>query len=148
VHRYLVAKTDKLFMRGNIALGWPQMGDLSRLPNDRAAFREEVASFGHGTSPRTIGADAGMLFRFVYEMKPGDLVVYRSPGDNLIHVGRLVGPYRHDTSLSEEYHHLRHVDWLAAHARDVLSAEAQRSLMARRSLFQVRAGADDFRAAV
>jgi restriction system protein len=139
--------TDGLFKEGFVAIGWPELGDLARLPKDRGAFRDEISGrYGPGASPHTVGADAGMLYRFVHEMQQGDLVVFRSRVDGLIHIGRITGPYQHDASRNPHYHHLRPVEWLGAYDRDRFTSDALRALRAQRSLFQIKAGVDEYRA--
>ena len=147
-HRVFEQEMDALFKQGYIALGWPEMGNLDDLPNDRGAFRERVRSVSQGkVSPATVGAVAGMLFRFVHEMRTGDLVVYHSRGDGRIHIGRVIGPYIHDPNTNQDYPALRRVEWLAARPKSDFSDEARRTLKARSSLSRVRTGVHEFRAA-
>ncbi|MDP9369967.1 MAG: hypothetical protein M3Q03_17125 [Chloroflexota bacterium] len=147
-HRVLEQEMDSLFKRGYIALGWPQVGNLDELPNDREAFRERVRGGHQGeASSATVGADAGMLFRFVHEMQTGDLVVYHSRVDGRIHIGRVAGPYIFAPNMNEDYPALRRVEWLVARPKTDFSDEARRALKARSSLAQVRTGVDEFRAA-
>ncbi|MBA2246641.1 MAG: hypothetical protein H0W23_00815 [Chloroflexia bacterium] len=149
VHRRLEDPADRLFKDGFIAIGWPETGALTELPGERDAFRSKVAAiYGPDAPSRSVGADAGMLFRFVHEMQIGDLIVYRSRVDGFIHVGRVVGPYVYDPSINLKYPHLRSVEWLGEFRREEFTQEALRSLRAQRSLFQIRAGVDEFRVAV
>ena len=60
-----------------VAIGWPDMGDLSALKtwDDFKARYEQVFP---GKKPSHIAVNAGQIYRFVHEVKVGDLV----------HVGR------------------------------------------------------------
>jgi len=51
-----------------------------------------VIGLVRGDEPGSVPVNAGQLFRFVHEMAVGDLVVYPSKRDRLIHIGRIVGP--------------------------------------------------------
>jgi restriction system protein len=41
-----------------------------------------------------VPVNAGQLFRFVHEMKSGDVVAYTSRRDRQIHLGRVAGTYQ------------------------------------------------------
>lgn len=47
------------------------MGDLSALKPDHDAFKTRVAEVYPAARPGAIPNNAGQLFRFVHEMKPG-----------------------------------------------------------------------------
>jgi restriction system protein len=112
----------------------------------RGDFRERFRDLhGYGASARGVGAAAGMLFRFVHEMKIGDIVVSPSPLGNLIRVGRVAGDYAHDPTIWIDYPTLRSVEWVAKIDRGDLTDAARSSLRAQRSLFRVQAGAEEFR---
>ncbi len=98
-----------------IALGWHNMGPLDLLPNDQDAFRAKVIETGAADAS---GAPqiAGQLRRFVYDVRIGDIVVYRpeplkdfSP---LILIGRVVGPYLYNPYVHPHYCNVRKVEWL------------------------------------
>lgn len=139
-------RAEDLHRKGYIALGWPDLGDLSRLPADRDAFRSRVrGSYGEDASARSVGAAAGMLFRFVHEVQPGDVVVSPAPSGETIRVGRIVGPYIHDPTLDKEYTALRRVRWTTELPRTAFSDSARKALMVPMSLFRIRRGTEEFR---
>jgi restriction system protein len=49
---------------GFVAIGWSKMGDLSKLPADRDAFKKAVASTYPQIKPGAIPVVAGTLFKF------------------------------------------------------------------------------------
>lgn len=64
---------DNMFLHGNkIAIGWPEMGDLSMLNNSRDAFKAAYAEAYPDAKPGSIPTCAGMLYRFVNEVQVGD----------------------------------------------------------------------------
>lgn len=138
---------EKLQRQGYVALGWPDIGDLSELPEDRVAFRERFqASYGESVSPSVVSVSAGMLFRFVHVLELGDIIVSPSPLGPIVRVGRISGMYEYLPSLLENYPNVRSVEWLSEVPVNDLGNEARRSLRARRSLFRILSGEAEFRA--
>lgn len=81
------------FKKNYVALGWPDVGDLSKLTRDREAFEKRVAESYRDIKPGWIPISAGQLFPFVYELKPGDLIVYPSRQYRQVHLGRVEGAH-------------------------------------------------------
>lgn len=137
---------ENLQRQGYVGIGWPDIGDLSALGDDRAAFRERFrAVYGESPSASAEGAAAGMLYRFVHVLHRGDVIVSPSPIGRTVRVGRIAGAYEYQPSLLAAYPNVRRVEWLAEPARPDLGEEARRSLRARRSLFRILAGERRFR---
>ena len=110
VHGGKRGDADTLFLRkGFVALGWPKMEDLSKLPKTREAYKEAVFRAYPDKKPGAIPNNAGQLFRFVCEVKIDDLVVYPSQRDRQVHIGRFVGPYRFGPEIEAAYPNLREV---------------------------------------
>jgi restriction system protein len=124
------------------------MGDLSKLAPDREAFKARVAEVYRDKKPGAIPNNAGQLFRFVHEMKNGDLVAYPSKADRQIHFGRIDGPYRHDSSGSVGYPHQRSVTWLRAVPRTSFTQGALYEIGSALSFFQLKSYAEEFRASL
>ena len=92
IHGGRTGDADTLFLkRGAIALGWHAVPDLSGLPDDREAFKALIAETYPDNTPTQVANNAGQLYRFVHEMRTGDLVAYPSKRDRRIHVGRVTG---------------------------------------------------------
>jgi restriction system protein len=72
IHAGKIGDADSLFHKKNyVAMGWTKMGNLSALKPDRDAFKARVAEVYPAARPGAIPNNAGQLFRFVHEMKPG-----------------------------------------------------------------------------
>lgn len=70
---------DNLFLKNNvIAIGWPDFGDLSKVTATREAFKERYAQIYPNDKPGAIPTSAGMLYRFIHEIRIGDYVVFPS----------------------------------------------------------------------
>jgi restriction system protein len=149
IHAGRTGDADTLFLKKKyIAIGWSKCGDLGRLGNNRDDFKAKVAeSFPH-FKPGAIPNGAGQLFRFVHAMEIGDLIVYPSKRDRLVHIGRITGPYKYDPDLEPGYPNLRSAEWLKAVPRTHFTQGALYEIGAAMSLFQVKTYAEEFRAAI
>ena len=96
IHGGRTGDADTLFLQGGcIALGWHAVGDLSKLPPNREGFKNRVAEVFPTMKQGAVPVSAGQLYRFVYEAKIGDTVVYPSKSDRHIHIGRIEGDYEY-----------------------------------------------------
>lgn len=149
IHAGKTGDADHLFLKkGFIAMGWHDMGDLGALKPDRDAFKVKVAQTYPDKKPGAIPNNAGQLYRFVHEMKAGDVVVYPSQRDRQVHVGRVEGPYQYNPNLDSHYPNLRSVKWLHAIPRTKFSQGALFEIGSAMTLFQVKNYADEFTAAL
>lgn len=126
-----------------IAIGWEEMGDLSKLAPDRPAFKAAVRKVYTNIKENAVSNYAGQLFRFVHEMKRGDFVAYPSKKDRQIHLGQIEGDYRYDPKEYARYPNMRQVKWLKAVPRTHYSQGALYEVGAGMSLFQLRNYADE-----
>lgn len=139
-------EADDLFLKKDcVALGWVEMRDLSKIPGDREAFRTAYISSYPNAKPGAIPNGSGQIFRFVHELKEGDLVVYPSKIDRKVHLGRIAGPYRYDPTGLAGYPHRRSVKWLGEAPRTNFSQGALFEIGGALSFFQVKNYPDEFR---
>lgn len=149
IHGGRHADADELFLKHRVvALGWRGMGNLSRLGRDREAFRARVAEIYSGEKPGAIPNYTGQLFRFVHEMKVGDIVLYPSKRDRLVHFAIVEGEYRYDPKTEPAFPQHRPVKWVKALPRTRFSQAALYEIGSALSFFQVRNYADEFRQAL
>jgi restriction system protein len=149
IHGGKTGDADTLFLRhGCIAVGWQKVGDLAKLRPDREAFKARVAeAYGHFKAG-AIPVAAGQLYRFVHEIKPGDIVAYPSKRDRQVHLGRIDGPYAYDPQGEDSYPNRRPVTWLRSVPRTHFSQGALYEIGSAMSLFQIKNYAEEFRAAL
>ncbi len=89
IHGGKTGDSDDLFLKKNcVAVGWPKVGGLGALKADREAFKARVAEVYPEKKPGAIPNNAGQLFRFVHEMKPGDIVGHPSKRHREVHLSR------------------------------------------------------------
>ncbi len=149
IHAGSSGDAETLFLKMNrIGLGWDKLGDASAIAPTRDAFKAAIAKAYPEKTGGAIPNNAGQMFRFVNEMKPGDLVAYPSKSERRIHIGRIEGPYVFDMKTEPGYPHTRAVKWLRAIPREHFSQGALFEIGSAMSLFQIRNFADEFRAAV
>ncbi len=145
IHAGQTGDADTLFLKqGVVAIGWHEVGDHSALPATRDAFKARVGATYPGKKPGAIPVDAGQLYRFVHEMKPGDVVAYPSKRDRHIHIGVVTGPYIYNTKLSPGYPNQRSVNWCTAVPRTSFTQGALSEIGSAMTLFQIKKYAAEF----
>jgi len=147
IHAGRSSEADSIFLKDNhIALGWGDMGSLAKLEPTREAFKAEVAKYWPDSKPGNIINSASQLFRFAHEMAVGDLVVYPSKVDRMIHIGKIEGEYQF--VHGHEFGNRHKVKWLRHLPRTNFSQGALYEIGSALSLFQVKNYAEEFRAAL
>lgn len=145
IHAGKTGDADRIFLNQNhpcIAIGWELMGDLSKIKDDRETFKKKLVEAYPDTKPGAINTVAGMPYRFCYEMQIGDYVVYPSK-DKKIYIGKIVGNYEYNPSISKIYCNVRKVEWLKSLPRTSVSQGALYEIGSALSLFQVKNYVDD-----
>jgi len=149
IHAGRKGEAHDLFLKKKmIAIGWPNVGDLSHLSADRDSFKAALVEAYPETKPGAVPVKGGQLYRFVHEMKVGDLVMYPAKQERQIHIGEITGDYFYDTSLTAGYPNRRPVKWIKAFPRTYFSQGALYEIGSALSLFQVKNYADEYLAAL
>lgn len=149
IHAGKSGNADSLFLNGDcVGIGWAELGDLSTIPASRDAFKAHYQAIYPNSKPRAVPIASGVSYRFVHEMKPGDLVVYPSKADKQVHIGRVTGDYVYDTSKEPGYPQRRKVQWLKKVPRTWFSQGALYEIGSALTMFQVKTYGDEFRAVV
>ena len=149
IHGGKTGEADNLFLKhGVIALGWVEMGDMSKLPADREAFKAKLLEVLPDRKERYYWIAGGQVYRFVHEAKNGDLVIYPSKREHRIHIGEITGPYQYSTKPEPGYPQHRAVKWLKSFPRTKFSQGALYEIGSAMSFFQVKNYADEYVAAL
>ena len=123
IHGGRTGDADSLFLhRNRVAIGWRKMGDVTTLKPTREDFKAKYIQVYPDEKPGAIPGQAGQIFRFVHEMKEGDVVVYPSKRDRQVHIGQVAGPYKYEPKLDPAYPQMREVKWLRSVHRRRLDA--------------------------
>lgn len=120
--------------KGVIAIGWMD-ADLSQLSHEEVIklLRDDDPT-GH-MSKATV--PAGILRRFVQEMKPGDTVITPDGTTRQLLVGTIEGPYEYRAKPTvADMHHYHRMAWEGRYSRDVLPQRILYSLGSVLTLFK------------
>jgi restriction system protein len=135
---------DTLFLHENvIAIGWKEMGDLSKLEKTRDAFKEHYIEVYPDEKKGSFANCSGMLYRFVYEVQIGDFVVHPSKIDRQINIGTIEGEYTYKPD-AVRYVQQRKVKWLKHLPRTVFSQGALHEVGSALSFFAVKNYASEY----
>jgi restriction system protein len=88
------------------------------------------------------------LFRFLFEIKIGDIVVYPSKQNRQVNIGRIEGDYQYAPDANASYPNMRAVQWVTSVPRTTFSQGALYEIGSAMSFFQVRNYADEYIAAL
>jgi len=145
MHAGSKGEANDLFLKNKlVAIGWSEMGDMSDLPKDWEKIKEKVATvYKDKKSEKGIAAYAGILRRFVNEMKPGDIIVYPSKTEKVIHLGEVVGEYQYSPQVSSSFPNQRKVKWLEHVPRKSFKQGALYQMGSLLTLFQIKNYTDD-----
>ncbi len=130
-----------------VAVGWDKLGDLKAIGANREAFKAAIAANWPEKKAGAIPGDAGVLYRFSVEMKPGDIIIFPCKVDRQVYIGRIEGPYTHQPSTGH-WPNRRKVKWLKALPRASFTQAALYEIGSAITLFRVTTHADEFLAAL
>lgn len=124
--------------QGVIAIGWDKFGDVRAVGSSRPKIKTRLIELEPDAKAGAIPVWAGVLFRFAFEMHPGDLVVYPDPWARTINVGTITGDYAFSADASSSRSR-RTVAWkVTGLPRDQLSQGALFELGSALTLFSVK----------
>lgn len=139
---------DNLFLKENvIAIGWREMGDLSVIGSTREAFKKKYTEVYADAKKGSISNGASMLYKFVYDIKVGDYVVFPSRSNREINIGQIIGEYTYDPN-EHEYVQKRDVKWLKHLSRTYFTQGSLYEIGASLTFFSVKNYADEFLSAL
>ncbi len=138
IHAGKMGDAESLFSQENvIAIGWSNFGSSEGLQT-REDFKSRYAEVYTDVSPQSVATSAGQLFRFVWEMKIGDLVVFPATRERKVHIGEVRGEYKYNPSVDANYPNQRAVQWTKQVPRTIFSQGALYEMGAGMALFQIK----------
>lgn len=130
------ALSDELVEQGFISIGWDQVGDIRKIGNDRSRLKSALQTHIPEAKPGAYPVWAGVLLRFAFEMKPGDIVIAPNRRDSTLNFGRITGAYEYH--VDEPIHpHRRRVEWI--------QTGVSRGLFPQKSLYEIGSAITLFR---
>ena len=137
------AKDEEIFLKGNkIAIGWREMGDLRKIEASRDSFKAKYDTVYPEAKKGSIATSAGMLYRFCYEIQPGDYVVFPSKSNREVNIGIVEGDYTYEPE--QRYANTRIVKWVKHLPRTAFSQGALYEIGSAMTFFTVKNYADEF----
>lgn len=136
------------FLKDNIiAIGWNEMGDLSKIAPDRESFKEKYNETYHDDNKYRAANGVGMLYRFTCEAKVGDYVVFPSKFNREVNIGVIESDYYY---APEAIHYVqqRKVKWLKHIPRTCFTQGALHEIGCALTFFAVRNYAVEFLSAL
>lgn len=128
---------DVVSERDLVAIGWPEVGDLSGL-RTREAIKERYREAYPDHSERRLANSAGQLLRFACEISENDYVLTYVKASREMLIGRIIGPYEYRKDpILDHYPHIRRVEWLTRISRDDFGPTARRSMAGRSTVFNL-----------
>ena len=124
-----------------IGIGWSELGDLSKLPPNRDAFKAALKANQPNATDASVRAQSSPLFRFTHEMQIGDYVIYPSKTDRMIYVGIIQSDYEYQSNLEDdEYKNRRKIEWITPNGipRNSFSQATLNELGAFISIFSIK----------
>jgi 5-methylcytosine-specific restriction enzyme B len=98
---------DEFYHDGIIAIGWNELGDLSKLQDLEEVTEKMREVYEREHNPMN---DARACYEFAHDMRPGDLVFAKRGRSRIVGYGTILGEYRHDPTR-ENYQHTRRIRW-------------------------------------
>ena len=128
----------ELVEQGFVSIGWPEVGDLRAIGDDRSRMKAALERTYPTAKPGAFPVWAGVLLRFAFEMQPGDVVVAPYRRDSTINFGVIAGPYEYHAD-QRVHPHRRRVRWLKTGvARGLFPQETLYEIGSALTLFQIR----------
>lgn len=133
-----------LVQHGFISVGWDELGDLMAYGGDKDALKAKLAETYPDAKAGAFPVWAGVLYRFAYDMKPGDIVIYPYRPDSTLNFGRIEGEYSYDAS-APLHRQRRKVQWLKTGIpRARFSKSARYEIGSAVTLFRVKSHEQEF----
>lgn len=128
---------DELRERGIVAIGWWEMMDW-KPGESRSDLAKRFVAHRPEYKRGTIISGASQVWRFINEIREGDLVLTYSPSLRKYLVGEVVGPAKPEPELRDTGIAIsRKAKWLGEVDRDVLSVPTKNSLGSTLTVFKV-----------
>ncbi len=120
-------RQERIALDSNVVtIGWNELPDLSHI-NDRQSLRALYSRVIPKDKPNTVSAQVGQIWRFMSEIKTGDMVIIplMSTDRKAVAIGRIAGNYEY-RELAPDIKHIRQVRWLK---KDIPTSDFSKSVV-------------------
>lgn len=129
---------------GFVAIGWDELGDVSRFADDRDGLKQAIIDAYPTAKPGAVPVWAGVLMRFMNEITVGDVVVTPNKSDSTVDIGVFEGDYYYDPAV-EFHRNRRKVRWTTTGLpRAEFTQGARYEIGSAVTLFQVKNHPEEF----
>lgn len=119
-----------------VAIGWKGLGDISEYPS-REEIKEQYRETYPDHSKNRVAVNAGQLYRFAHVMGDGDRILTYDKSSRTYRYGQIQDAYRWAPEDSDEYPHVRSVDWQGEISRDEFSTPVKNTLGSTLTVFSL-----------
>lgn len=102
-------KWDEFYDKGIMAIGWGEIGDLSRF-EDKNQMKETMKTI-YNNNERSYKKDAHAAWQFAKEMKVGDVIFVKRGMHQIVGCGLVESDYIYDENQPGYYDNIRKVKW-------------------------------------
>ena len=127
---------DEFSSRSCVAIGWPDIGDLTAARNDDDVRLAYLRAYPDA-KPGEVGNAVAMLRKFRSTFRLGDHVVSYNRATREYLVGKITGDYKFQTGVVTDHPHVRSVEWTGRVSRDLLRVSSRNTLGSTLTLFSV-----------
>lgn len=139
-----ISQEENLINTEVISIGWKELGDLSKIKlGTREEFNRHYNKSYPGNTKQSIAQSVGQIYRFIYEVKVGDYVVFPTKYNRMINIGQVIGEYFYDDE-EKKYVHKRKVKWLKMLPRKNFSQGALYEVGSFLTLFKIKTYSEEF----
>lgn len=129
---------------GFISIGWDRLDDLTKSDTDRDALKIRLAEEYPEAKPGAIPVWAGVIHRFIGEMRSGDHVISPNRADRTLNFGVVDSDFYVEPGTTV-HPNRRRVRWIRTDVpRDTFSKSALHEIGSAVTLFQIKNHADEF----
>jgi restriction system protein len=97
--------------KGQVVIGWSQMGDLSQYDTKEKMLKGLQKSYPEAKLKQLYNY-RGQLWAFAKSIKKGDLAALPLKGQDAIAIGKVIGDYKYQPNNPEDARHTRDVEWI------------------------------------
>ena len=120
-----------------VAIGWPAMGDVGSV-SSRDEMKERYRKAYKDENIDRIRVQGGQVYRFVHEIKQGDIILLPIKETREVLIGDIMGDYEFNPGvISERYPNVREVAWKHRVSRDDFSVALRSSIGSTLTVFNL-----------
>lgn len=135
---------EKLINSGTMSMSWKELKNLEKIvPKTREGFNKFYDEIYPSSSKQSRAQSVGQLYRFVYEVKIGDYIIFPTKYNRMVNIGQVTGEYFYDEK-EEHFVNKRNVKWIKILPRTAFSQGALYEIGSFLTLFKIKNYTSEF----